>query len=128
VGAQRRAAEPGRAGRWGLSCAQLALANRVATSEKYDAACKSTRKKKEAVDKARGDKVGKAQSDLAEAEKLEADLKEAFFHVSEALKGEFARVDAERAHDTRHAMTTVANHQLKLAKDVRSILEAFPRA
>ena len=99
----------------------------MAASEKYDAACKNTRKKREAADKARGDKVGKAQSELSDAEKAEADLKEAFFHISESLKTEFTRIDAERAHDSRAAITAISNNQLKLAKDVRGILEAHPR-
>ena len=104
------------------------MANRIAASEKYDAACKNTRKKREASSKAKADKADKAQAELAEAEKQEADLKEAFFHISESLKTDFARVESERAADTRTAVTLISNNQLKLAKDVRGILEAHPRA
>ena len=108
--------------------AQLALTNRIAASEKYDAACKNTRRKREAADKAKADKAAKAQAELADAEKQEADLKEAFFHISDALKTEFARVDKERAADARTYITQITNNQVKLANQVATILEQHPPA
>jgi len=111
-----------------LAAAQLALANRIAASEKYDAACKNTRKKREAADKAKADKAAKAQAELAEAEKTEADLKDAFFHISDSLKAEFARVEADRTADARAAITHVTNAQVKLATDIGTILEAHGKA
>jgi hypothetical protein len=103
---------------------KLALASRTSMSEKYDGASKNTRKKRESAEKAKGEKVGKAQAELAEAEKQEADAKEAFFHVSDSLKGEFDRVDKQRAYDTKTTLSLIANNQVKLAKDVRGIFEA----
>jgi len=105
-------------------------------SHDYDKSLKNTKSKREAYEKIRSsaqskpEKVTKAQSDVAEAEKQESDAKDMFFNTTENLKSEFARSDQARLVDFKSHLTEAIQHYyekkiLQLFQDLLPEIEAI---
>jgi len=98
-------------------------------SHDYDKSLKNTKSKREAYEKIRSsaqskpEKVTKAQSDVAEAEKQESDAKDMFFNTTENLKSEFARSDQARLVDFKSHLTEAIQHQIYYEKKILQLFQ-----
>jgi len=114
-----------------LISSKAALDARLEMSNNYDKAIKNNKSKREAHEKLKSapgskpEKISKAQSDVAEAEKQESDAKDLFNNTTENLKAEFMRAEKERVIDFKARLTEHVQNQIYFENQVLEIFEGL---
>jgi len=114
-----------------LQASKIALDARLTMSNNYDKAIKNNKSKREAHEKlkaspaSKSEKLSKAQSDVAEAEKQESDSKDLFNNTTENLKTEFVRAEKERVADFKSRLTEFVQNQIYYENKVLEIFEGL---
>ncbi|EGF81589.1 hypothetical protein BATDEDRAFT_87677 [Batrachochytrium dendrobatidis JAM81] len=104
--------------------AQTSLNHRSSALVSYEASCKNTQKKMQAMERLRTsssirqDKVDAALDELADAKRTESDCRDTFKRLSDSLRKEYTRHISERATDLSSILDDYVQHQLDFSKQL----------